>query len=87
MTAVGRFFYESLTLNSAGNFFTDRRSGSDRCAEETVIRGSTVAQFNLDVSHTILIQTKVFGKKSQKTAVTNFFDEKINMLLLYMIKT
>ena len=42
VTAVGRFFYESLTLNSAGTFFTDRKSGGSRCAEVTVIRGSTV---------------------------------------------
>ena len=42
MTAVGRFFYESLTLNSAGTFFTDRKSGGGRCAGVTVIRGSTV---------------------------------------------
>ena len=35
-------FYESLALNSAGTFFTDRKSGGGRCAEVTVIRGSTV---------------------------------------------
>ena len=35
-------FYESLTLNSAGTFFSDRKSGGGRCAEVTVIRGSTV---------------------------------------------
>ena len=42
MTAVGRFFYESLTLNSVGTFFTDHESGGRRSAEVTVIRGSTV---------------------------------------------
>ena len=35
-------FYESLPLNSAGTFFTDHKSGGGRCAEVTVIRGSTV---------------------------------------------
>ena len=45
MTAVGRFFYESLTLNSAGTFFADRKSRGGRCAEVTVIRGSTVFLF------------------------------------------
>ena len=42
MAAVARFFYESLTLNSAGTFFTDRKPGGGRCAEVTVIRGSAV---------------------------------------------
>ena len=42
MATAGRFFYESLTLNSAGTFFTDRKSGGGRCSEVTVIRGSTV---------------------------------------------
>ena len=42
VTAVGRFLYESLTLNLARTFFTDRKSGGGRCAEVTVIRGSTV---------------------------------------------
>ena len=42
MATAGRFFYESLTLNSAGTFFTDRKSGGGRCSEMTVIRGSTV---------------------------------------------
>ena len=32
-------FYESLTLNWAGTFFTDRKSGGGRCAELTVISG------------------------------------------------
>ena len=36
------FAYESLALNLAGTFFTDRKSGGGRCAEVTVIRGSTV---------------------------------------------
>ena len=35
-------FYESLTFNSAGTFFTDHKSGGGHCAEVTVIRGSTV---------------------------------------------
>ena len=39
---MGGFFYESLTINSAGTFFIDRKSGDGRCAEVTVIRGSTV---------------------------------------------
>ena len=34
--------HENLTLNLAGTFFTDRKSGGGRCAEVTVIRGSTV---------------------------------------------
>ena len=42
MATAGRFFYESLTLNLAGTFFTDRKSGGGRCSEMTVIRGSTV---------------------------------------------
>ena len=29
----------------AGTFFTDRKSGGGRCAEVTVIRGSTVVDF------------------------------------------
>ena len=37
-------FYESLTLNSAGTFFADRKSGGGRCAEMTVIRGSSADQ-------------------------------------------
>ena len=41
VTTVGRFFYESLTLNSVGTFFTDCKSGGGRSAEVTVIRGST----------------------------------------------
>ena len=44
MTAVGRFFYENLTLNSAGTFFTDHKSRGGHRAEVTVIRGSTVLQ-------------------------------------------
>ena len=45
MTAVGRFFYEGLTLNSAGTFFTDCKSRGGHYAEVTVIRGSTVHSF------------------------------------------
>ena len=60
MTAVERFFYESLTLNSAETFFTDRRSGGDRCAEVTVIRGSTV------IDNRSLLQSTFFNNKSQK---------------------
>ena len=36
------FVYESLALNLAGTFFTDCKSRGGRCAEVTVIRGSTV---------------------------------------------
>ena len=39
----GGFFYKSLTINSAGTFFSGRLSGGDRCMEVTVNRGSTVA--------------------------------------------
>ena len=42
MATAGRFSYESLTLNSVGTFFTDRKSGGGHCSEMTVIRGSTV---------------------------------------------
>ena len=38
-------FYESLTLNSPGTFFTDSKSGGGRCAEVTVVRGSTVMPY------------------------------------------
>ena len=61
MTAVGRFFYESLTLNLAGTFFTDRKSGGGRCAEATVIRGFTVQEILL-----VVIEPGVTGLKTTR---------------------
>ena len=42
---LGGLFYEGVTLNLAGTYFTDRKSGSNRFAEVIVIRGSTVFPF------------------------------------------
>ena len=64
MNAVGRSFYESLTLNSAGTFFTDRKSGGGRCAEVTVIRGSTVIRYLHNFLHIKNLRVKRFVHKS-----------------------
>ena len=62
MAAVGRFFYESLILNLAGTFFIDRKSGGSRCAEVTVIRGSTlissIPSFHI-ISVVLLLDPKI----------------------------
>ena len=60
---MGGFFYESLTLNLAGTFFIDRKSGGGRCAEVTVIRGSTlissISSFDI-ISVVLLPDPKIF---------------------------
>ena len=62
---MGGFFYESLTLNLAGTFFTDRKSGGGCCAEVTVNRGSTVlnstATSTYEVPAKVLILVIIMG--------------------------
>ena len=55
MTAARKFFYESLTLNLVGTFFTDCISGGGPCAEVTVIRDSTVKQSCKNYKNILLI--------------------------------
>ena len=72
MAAVWRFFYESLTLNLAGTFFTGRKSRGGRCTEVTVIRGSTVLPlvyfaFMKFTGFSVLKFTKMAGSPQKTT--------------------
>ena len=81
VTAVGRLFYESLTLNSAGTFFTDRKSEGGRCSEVTVIRGSTVFPFFL-----IKRVTWFYNSWASKEASNFLRDNFFSFLLLLLFR-
>ena len=79
MTDVGRFFYESLTLNSTGTFFTDYKSGGGRCAEVTVIRGSTVYDVNRSRMFSLMCDAHTdVSNKQQLFMCIRWIDDSLN---------
>ena len=79
MTDVGRFFYESLTLNSTGTFFTDCKSGGGRCAEVTVIRGSTVYDVNRSRMFSLMCDEYTdVSNKQQLSMCVRWIDDSLN---------
>ena len=76
---MGGFFYESLTLNSAGTFFTDHKSGGGHCAEVTVIRGSTVFQIRKKLQ-------KLFSDKLTSCNLKIGFTSPVSMKIFFISK-